>query len=88
MRGEAGAFHPLRRRVAMVPAVIAPALHSISAADAWSVGDHIDLSAAMLRARRPLAPIKDRYIGTITLGELGGLGLDLVTAAVTLDDQA
>jgi hypothetical protein len=36
LAGEAGAFHPLRRRVAMVPAMTAPVLHGIIAADARS----------------------------------------------------
>jgi hypothetical protein len=34
--GAAGGFHPLRRRVAMVPAMIALILHDISAIAVWS----------------------------------------------------
>jgi hypothetical protein len=40
----------------------------------------IDLPAAALGADQPLAPIEDRGVGAIALGELGGVDFDLIVA--------
>ena len=50
--------------------------------------DHISLPAAALGAGYPLAPIADRYIGAISLGYLGRVGLDLMAARLAPDDKA
>jgi hypothetical protein len=40
--------------------------------------NHIDTPAAASAAHKPGAPIKHRQGGTVALGQLGGVGLDLM----------
>jgi hypothetical protein len=83
---KAGGFHPLRRRIAMLRRY-ARRLCTVSALPLGPADDHIDVSAATLSSHRPLAPIEDRCVGAKLLCELGGVRVDLVSAAPTPDDQ-
>ena len=40
---------------------------------------HVDVVAAALRAHKPLAPVEDRRLSTVSLRLLSGVGLDLMS---------
>jgi hypothetical protein len=49
--------------------------------------DHIDAPASALGAYQPRMPIRDGHLGAVALGHFGGVGLDLMPAIETPDDQ-
>jgi hypothetical protein len=52
-----------------------------------SAYDHIDLTAAALGTDQPLSPIGHGRFGAVSLGHLGRVGLNLVTAILAPNDQ-
>jgi hypothetical protein len=53
-----------------------------------SRNNHIGRAAAAFRATQPRMPIDDRRLGTVPLGLLSGIGLDLMAAISAPYDQA
>lgn len=50
--------------------------------------DHVDFPATAHEAHQPLAPLRDRGLGAVSLRLLGGIGLDLMVAFLAPDDEA
>jgi hypothetical protein len=49
--------------------------------------DHVDLSASAAGADEPLTPIGHGHFGTVPLGHVGRVGLDLMAAILAPNDQ-
>jgi hypothetical protein len=52
-----------------------------------AVDDHIDPPAPTPAAHKPRLPIRHRRLSTVPLGHLGGIGLDLMAAVETPNDE-
>jgi hypothetical protein len=50
--------------------------------------DHVDPPAAARAAHKPRVPFRERQLGAVAFGHLGWIGLSLVAAIETPNDEA